>query len=115
MEDTKNSSIKLKALIIVVFLSLQQGCPRAGSLVGLSHALLHDLPQVWVLHRRRHPLLVIDLLVDCKTPRDRGVSSSQGHPRPWGCSGEKDITRRVTGKQGRRQRKAQSQHNHHRK
>lgn len=36
------------------------------SVVGLSHALLHDLSQVRVLHGSRHSLFIVDLFVNWK-------------------------------------------------
>lgn len=41
-----------------------------SSVVGLDDALLHDLPQVGVLHGGRHALLIVDLLVDWRQRRD---------------------------------------------
>lgn len=72
------------------------------SLVGLGDALLHDLAQVRVLHGCCHPLLVVDLLVDCKTPA-RGSGGSAG----------KGISRGIAGKWGMRQRQAQSPQSDH--
>lgn len=83
-------------IIIIVFLR----CSRAGSLVGLGHALLHDLPQVGVLHGCCHPLLVIDLLVDCKTAQDRGSGAARD-PRGPGGAQEKRLGEEGKGGQGK--------------
>lgn len=39
--------------------------------VWFQDTLLHDLPEVWVLHGCRHPLFVIYLLVDCKKKKNK--------------------------------------------
>lgn len=46
-------------------------------LVRLCHALLHDLTQVWILHRSCDSLFVVDLLIDCKHRRSEVRSSSE--------------------------------------